>query len=88
MIQSDDWTTPNLVKYLVKIQNILSATEMKQLRATCAFMQQASLSSARLRFRAGDLYEPNNTFRQLGLPVIDWGITQWRRHSKEGQSLR
>jgi hypothetical protein len=35
-----------------------------------------------------DLYEPVDLFRELGLPVIDWGAdNQWRSESDEGKFL-
>jgi hypothetical protein len=35
-----------------------------------------------------DLYEPVDIFRELGLPVIDWGAdNRWRPMSDEGKFL-
>ena len=35
-----------------------------------------------------DLYEPIDTFRELGLPVMDWGAdNRWRPTSDEGKLL-
>ena len=39
-------------------------------------------------YRAKYLYEPIDIFRELGLPIIDWGANnQWRPESKEGEFL-
>jgi hypothetical protein len=35
-----------------------------------------------------DLYEPVDVFRELGLPVIDWGAdNRWRPSTDEGKFL-
>jgi hypothetical protein len=39
------------------------------------------------RYKAKDLYEPNDVFRELGLPIIDWGDNQWDPKSNNGKFL-
>jgi hypothetical protein len=87
MIQTGDWTAANLAKYLVNARNTMSVTEMEQLQATSAFMKETNATGEKPRFRADELYEPLDIFRQLGLPILDWGTTKWRASSEEGQSL-
>ena len=84
MIKTGDWTVADLIKYLVNVQTTLSAAEMEKLRATSAFIKEGGEPKA--RFRAVDLYEPQDTFRQLGLPIIDWGANaKWKGASEEGE---
>jgi hypothetical protein len=96
MIKTGDWTTFDLVKYLVSIQSTLSPQEVERLRQTSAFpkegaeKEQSAAGTSRKvkRHRAMDLYEPIDTFRELGLPVMDWGAdNRWRPTSDEGKLL-
>jgi hypothetical protein len=96
MIKTGDWTTFDLVKYLVSIQATLSPQEFERLRHTSAFpreggsKEQSATGTVRKvqRQKAMDLYEPLDVFRELGLPVIDWGAdNRWRQSSDEGEFL-
>jgi len=84
MIKTGDWTVADLIKYLVNVQTTLSGTEMEKLQVTSAFIKEGG--DQKIRFRAVDLYEPQDIFRQLGLPVIDWGANmKWKSASEEGE---
>lgn len=89
MIKTGDWTVADLIKYLVNVQSTLSVTEVERLQATYAFAKEGDTGEQKIRFRAADLYEPQEIFRQLGLPIVDWGANaKWRGGSEEGlQSL-
>jgi hypothetical protein len=85
MIKTGDWTVADLIKYLVNVQTTLSTAEMDKLQATFAFVKEND--EQKTRFRAMDLYEPLDSLRQLGLPIIDWGTnTKWKGASEEGGS--
>lgn len=94
MIKTGDWTTFDLIKYLVSIQSTLAPQEFERLRNTSAFpkegsgKEQSAPGAGRKiqRHKAMDLYEPVETFRELGLPIIDWGAgNRWRPASEEGE---
>ena len=95
MIKTGDWTTFDLVKYLVSIQSTLTSEELDRLRQTSAFPREGAgkeqLAAGTIRkvqrHRAMDLYEPVDIFRELGLPIVDWGADnrQWRPTSDEGK---
>lgn len=91
MIKTGDWSTSDLVKYLVAVQSTLSPDELERLRLTSAFPKEASSTADTgkvSRFKASDLYEPLDSFRALGLPLLDWGTkAKWRNNSDEGQCL-
>jgi hypothetical protein len=96
MIATGDWTTFDLVKYLVSVQSTLTVPEVRLLSQTPAFPKEgagkeqstAGTSPKVQRYRSKDLYEPIDIFRELGLPIIDWGINnQWRPESDEGKFL-
>jgi Protein of unknown function (DUF3684) len=95
MIKTGDWTTYDLIKYLVSTQSSLTPQEVERLRHTSAFpkegaaKEQSAPGSRKVqRHKAMDLYEPIDIFRELGLPVVDWGIdTRWKPASDEGKFL-
>lgn len=89
MIKTGDWTIAELVKYLVAVQSTLTPTETDRLRATAAFTKEEAENTTdikKARYKASDLYEPSDAFRQLGLPIIAWGQhPKWRTNSEEGE---
>ena len=96
MIVTGDWTAFDLVKYLVSIRSTLTVPEMGHLSETRAFPKEGAgkeRSAVRTspkvqRYRANYLYEPTDIFRELGLPIIDWGANnEWRPESNEGKFL-
>lgn len=89
MIKTGDWTVADLIKYLVNVQTTLSTAELERLQATSAFAREGDESGEKkTRVRAIDLYEPQDIFRQLGLPLIDWGSnSKWRGSSEEGMQF-
>ena len=96
MLDDSDWTIPDLIKYLASIQSTLHPTILMGLRHLPAFHEEATaeptlgIPKKVKKYRACDLYEPLEIFRQLGLPVIDWqgkhGKYRWRAGSDEGIS--
>jgi hypothetical protein len=85
MVKTKEWTTADLVKYLASVQDTLTSTEMKRLEETVAFTAEGD---AIKRYSAKQLYVPDDAFRQMGLPVLDWGNNvKWNSRSNEGQSF-
>ncbi|KAI0077558.1 hypothetical protein K474DRAFT_1750473 [Panus rudis PR-1116 ss-1] len=92
MIKTGDWSTSELVKYLVGVQSTLSSEELQRLSLTAAFPKEGQSdvkdNGKITRYKASDLYEPVDSMRKLGLPVLDWGIrTKWRGNSDEARFL-
>lgn len=92
MIKTGDWSIADLTKYLVAVQANLTTEEIERLRLTPAFPKEQTDSKSDTvdgkiaRYKASDLYEPLDVFRELGLPIIDWGTkSKWRSSSEEGQ---
>ena len=94
MIKTGDWTIADLAKYLASIRSNLTTEEMKRLENTSVFQKESSPVNSdqsdqpvpAQRFKASQLYEPQDIFRDLGLPIIDWGTkTRWRSASEEGK---
>ncbi|KAI6041582.1 hypothetical protein EDC04DRAFT_1265243 [Pisolithus marmoratus] len=91
MIKTGDWTIPDLIGYLVSVKDDLSAEEISRLSATSAFTEEGGdidVGTKRTRRRACELYEPVDIFRQLKLPVLDWGEKpKWKGTSEEAKLL-
>ncbi|KAI8998895.1 hypothetical protein BD414DRAFT_519966 [Trametes punicea] len=94
MIKTGDWTIAELIKYLVTVQSTLTSTELERLKLTAAFPRELRPdeklpeNGRPPRYRAGGLYEPLDVFRELKLPVIDWGTRpKWRSNSEEAKFL-
>ena len=95
MIKTGDWSIADLIKYLVAVQSTLTPTEFDRLKMTSAFPRERREGEALPegakppRHRTSELYEPLDVFRELKLPVIDWGThPKWRSNSEEGQLIR
>lgn len=90
MIKTNEWTVAELIKYLASVQSTLTTEEWARLKMTAAFAKETVSPTGTdalkpTRYRAGQLYEPIEVLRQLGLPVIDWGKqTKWRGMSNDG----
>ena len=95
MVVTGNWTTFDLVKYLVSARSTLTTSEIGDLKEIPAFQkegtgkeQSADIGSEVQLYKAKDLYEPVEIFRELGLPIIEWGFNnQWRPESDEGKFL-
>lgn len=86
MVKTGDWAAADLIKYLVNVKSTLSAGELEKLQVTDAFLKEGDVGENKTRYRAVDLYEPQDLFRQLGLPIINWGSnTKWKSSSAEGE---
>ncbi|KAH7337817.1 hypothetical protein B0J17DRAFT_664321 [Rhizoctonia solani] len=85
MIHTGDWTTADLIKYLVAVRDTLSSLELDKLKQTAAFMREGEQGEGKpKRYLARDLYEPNDTLRNLGLPILFWSPdVKWRSGSEE-----
>jgi len=93
VVNGGNWTTPDLVKYLVSTKSLWTTNDSAEFRRIPVFPEEATAGQKNeggtpKRFKASDLYEPLDVFRNLGLPIIDWqgkgGKYKWRSSSKEG----
>jgi hypothetical protein len=83
-----NWSISDLIGYLVQVQNNLSPDEFVRLKSFKAFTVEGARvdMGKRARYCALDLYPPLDIFRQLQLPVIDWGKKpRWQDESDHGK---
>ncbi|KDQ27869.1 hypothetical protein PLEOSDRAFT_50988 [Pleurotus ostreatus PC15] len=90
MIKTGDWKVEDLIKYLVAVEAELKEEDWGRLKLTPIFSKEGdSATNAKpKRYRADQLYEPSDTFRQLHLPVIAWtSKSRWRASAAEAKLL-
>jgi hypothetical protein len=88
LVGGGSWTCADLMKYLVSVKDTLSSDEMARLKQTAAFPLEVEsvdgVKAAVTRQKPHQLYEPTETMRGLGLPLLDWGEGKWRTNTEEG----
>lgn len=85
------WSHVDLIRYLASVSNDIPASDIKRLKATSFCTAETDTDHGQnppspQRFKAQQLYEPNDTLRALGLPVLEWP-GPFFSHSKEGKFL-
>ncbi|KAL2828286.1 hypothetical protein BDW59DRAFT_143529 [Aspergillus cavernicola] len=69
------WSHVDLIRYLASVSNDIPASDVKRLKdmSFCtAELGTTSKSPDRMRYKVQDLFEPNDSLRALGLPIIEW----------------
>lgn len=75
LVAGGSWSHVDLVKYLLTIQDSLSKDEIDRLAKTPWLPREGETApegSKPQKYRASQLYEPNQTFRTLKLPLLGW----------------
>lgn len=87
---SGSWSSYDLVKYLVSVQETLSADEVDKLRKTSWLPKEGQpepeAGTKPVRFKASELFEPLQNFRGLQLPLLGWQ-GRWASSSREAAFL-
>ncbi|CAO1635090.1 unnamed protein product [Sympodiomycopsis kandeliae] len=94
LVSGGDWSHVELLGYLASNRDTLSSTEMDRLTKTPIWPKEGETGPPGkegkpkvLRYRAQQLYEPVESLRNLGLPVLEWsskGVPKpWRSNSEE-----
>lgn len=94
LVGGGEWSVSDLVKYLVSVRDTLTVEEISKLRKTAAFPLEKKVEAAGINATAAkierrmpsQLYEPIDSLRSLGLPLLDWGDAKWKPTSEEGES--
>ena len=82
------WSHIDLMRYLVSVWTDVPERDRKRLRSTPICPAESSSGNpAEPRFCVSDLYEPNDSLRRLGLPILQWPGT-YQPESREGKLLR
>ncbi|KAL1980877.1 hypothetical protein VTN96DRAFT_3373 [Rasamsonia emersonii] len=83
------WSHVDLIKYLTSVREDIPASDIERLKNTkicTAEKTEGRETQTQMRYKISELYEPKDSLRKLGLPVIEWP-GKYLPHSKEGQFL-
>ena len=73
--QKASWSHVDLVRYLVSVWGDIPDKDLVQLRNTALCPAEKGDNRSEptsQRFKLGDLFEPDDALRELGLPVLQW----------------
>ncbi|KAL4898511.1 hypothetical protein BDV59DRAFT_167032 [Aspergillus ambiguus] len=85
------WSHVDLIRYLASVSEDIPSNDIKRLRDTSICTAELgdhgdSKTANRKRYKILELYEPKDSLRSLGLPIIEWpGV--YLPNSKEGKFL-
>lgn len=88
----EKWSHVDLIRYLASVRDDIPANDIKRLRNTSICTAELdsnsadSKSTARRRYKIFELFEPKDSFRALGLPVLEWP-GKYLASSNEGKFL-
>ncbi|UZJ56469.1 hypothetical protein CBS101457_005789 [Exobasidium rhododendri] len=92
LVAAGDWDVTQLITYLAANKETLSALEKDRLVKTAMFPKAGEVGPPGkdgkpriLRYRASQLYEPVDSLKSLGLPLLDWPGKVWRAGSDEAK---
>lgn len=82
------WSHVDLIKYLASVSDDIPVKDIERLKNTkiCLAEDTGSDPSGQQRYKISELFEPKETHRKLGLPVIMWP-GKYLSHSREAQFL-
>ncbi|KAK4191359.1 hypothetical protein QBC35DRAFT_11290 [Podospora australis] len=89
------WSHMELIKYLTSVRDDIPADDMKKLRDTPFCPAEAgppgkgAATAEKKLYRMSELFEPKDSLRALGLPVLQWPGPpgSFRTDSREGKFL-
>jgi hypothetical protein len=80
------WNHVDLIRYLTSVREDIPANDIQRLKNTSICTAENDAQSRGTRYKIAELYEPKDSLRALGLPIIEWpGI--YNNASNEGKFL-
>ncbi len=83
------WSHVDLVRYLASVRDDIPPDDVKRLKSTAicpAEVEQDANKPSSRRYKVAELFEPKDSLRSLGLPILQWpGV--YRSGSVEGKFL-
>lgn len=89
---SKKWSHVDLIRYLASVSEDIPSADIKRLKDTSICTAEArgghgdSKTTKRKRYKIFELFEPKDSLRVLGLPIIEWP-GMYQPNSKEGKFL-
>lgn len=88
------WSHVDLIRYLASVRDDIPQEDLKKLKTTPICTAEAgpsgqeSSQGTSKRYKISELYEPKDSLRSLGLPILQWSEKgEYRPSSKEGKFL-
>jgi hypothetical protein len=91
-ISQKKWSHVDLIRYLASVRDDIPANDIKRLKDTslCTVEANETLKDSKIelhkRYKIYELFEPKDSLRTLGLPVIEWP-GKYQSSSSEGKFL-
>ncbi|OQD86264.1 hypothetical protein PENANT_c008G04829 [Penicillium antarcticum] len=80
------WNHVDLIRYLTSVREDIPVNDIQRLKGTSICTAENDSGSQGTRYKISELYEPKDSLRALGLPVLEWpGI--YTNNSNEGKFL-
>ncbi|OOQ91437.1 HATPase c domain protein [Penicillium brasilianum] len=80
------WNHVDLIRYLASVREDIPANDIQRLKNTSICTPENDAQNQGTRYKIAELYEPKDSLRALGLPIIEWpGI--YNNASNEGKFL-
>lgn len=83
------WNHVDLIRYLTSVREDIPANDIQRLKSTSictAESKKDAKATPGSRYKISELYEPKDSLRALGLPIIEWpGV--YNSNSNEGRFL-
>ncbi|KAL8995170.1 MAG: hypothetical protein Q9169_005055, partial [Polycauliona sp. 2 TL-2023] len=85
---SQQWNHVDLIMYLASVWEDVPTRDRARLKSTPVCPAESSGGKpSEQRYRISELYEPNDSLRRLGLPLLQWP-SSYNSQSKEAKLLR
>ena len=85
---SKQWSHVDLIRYLASVRNDIPPEDIDRLKKTriCTIEATGGVIASAARYCVSELYEPKDSLRELGLPILYWPST-YSPGSSEGKFL-
>ncbi|KAJ9226181.1 hypothetical protein DTO027B5_5865 [Paecilomyces variotii] len=83
------WSHVDLIKYLASVREDIPSADIQKLKNTKICTAESvgqSAQNKRVRYQVSELYEPKDSLRNLGLPLLEWP-GKYQSGSVEGRFL-
>lgn len=80
------WSYVELIKYLTSVRHDIPDSDLAKLKRAKICIAETNSGPSTQSYEVGELYEPNDSLRALGLPVLHWP-GKYAPESPEGKFL-
>lgn len=84
LVKGGQWSTHDVIGYLASVSKDIPPRDFERLKNMPIASGESTTGT---RAKISSFYEPNETLRSLGLPVLAWPTDKWRPLSNESNLL-